>query len=398
MIEIKILGKLYQGNNKTLLIIIGAIDSTLFKLSFPFHFYNYVKNKGLITNPRKILLIRLDNIGDVVLITPLIKNLKRVFPNTKIDVLVKNSTASILGNNPNINKIFRFTPLWFTRRKEDSYDLKKTWGVIKNLRKEKYDLGFELRGDINNLILLYLVAPKLKMGYSLKGGSFILDLSYYPNKIHEVDKNNYLLEGFLRKIKVKIPRLEREPEVFVRKTDIKKIQKIFEKNRFNIVIHGSSAWSYRNYPPKLFAKVINKLVSRKKDSFFYLLTNKSEQKTTKEISEHLEEKSKKNTKIINNLSISQLIAFLSECNLFIGNDSGPAHISAALGKKTIVLFGPQNPKRFGPIGKNVKIIYRKIACSPCRQEKIKGGCPFHPKTCLGLLKIKPEEIINESFQ
>lgn len=398
MIEIKILGKSYQGNNKVFLIIIGVIDSLLFELLFPFHFYKYTRNKKLITNPRKILLIRLDNIGDVILITPLIKNLKKLFPNAKIDVLVKNSTAPILKKNPYINKIFRLTPPWFARRKENSYDLKKTWGVIKNLRKEEYDLGFELRGQINNLALLALIAPKFKIGYSLKGGSFILDLSCYPNQIHEVDKNNYLLESFLRKIKVKIPRLEREPEVFVGKTDIKKTQKIFEKNRFNIVIHCSSAWSYRNYPPKLFAKVINKLVRRKKDSFFSLLTNKSEQKTAKEILEHLEEKSKKNTKIINNLSISQLIAFLSECDLFIGNDSGPAHISAALGKKTIVLFGPQDPKRFGPIGKNVRIIYKKVPCSPCRQEKMKDGCPFHRKTCLGLLKIRPEEIINESFQ
>lgn len=396
MTKLTISGKTYQGNNKAALILIAIIDSILYKLFYPFHFYNYKKNKDLITHPKKIILIRLDNIGDVVLTTPLIKNIRQVFPYTKIDILVKDSTTPLLKNNPYIGKIIKFIPFWFARKNEKSTDLKKTWEIIKRLRKKKYDLGFELRGDLNNIIFLNLIAPKFKIGYSLKGGSFLLDLDCQTDRTHEVDKNNHLLESLLGFIKVKIPKLIRKPEIFIK--DRNKKSNIFENGKFNIVIHCSSAWSYRNYPPELFAEVINKISQEKQDSFFYLRATKDESKSTRELIKNLKETTQKKTKIVENLSLEELIFFLSQADMFIGNDSGPAHIAAALGRKTIVIFGPQNPDIFGPIGNSVSIIYKKMPCSPCRQEKMKNGCPFHPATCLGLLRIKPEEIVSECFK
>jgi ADP-heptose:LPS heptosyltransferase len=87
--------------------------------------------------------------------------------------------------------------------------------------------------------------------------------------------------------------------------------------------------------------------------------------------------------VARNLTLGQLSALLSRCLLYIGNDSGPTHLAAALGVRTVALFGPSDPRQWGPRGEKVTIVRSGLACSPCLVETMKR-CAH--RDCLGMLE------------
>jgi ADP-heptose:LPS heptosyltransferase len=85
---------------------------------------------------------------------------------------------------------------------------------------------------------------------------------------------------------------------------------------------------------------------------------------------------------VRGLNLSQLAALLARCDIFLGNDSGVTHLAAALGVKTIAIFGPTNPVQWGPRGRNVSVIAQDVPCSPCEPSVMKS-CP-HRRCLTGL--------------
>lgn len=86
-------------------------------------------------------------------------------------------------------------------------------------------------------------------------------------------------------------------------------------------------------------------------------------------------------------NIDQLLQAVASCTLFIGNDSGPAHLANLLGKQTIVLWGPGNDRRIRPLGENNTIIKKEIACRPCRQYVHPDRCEQGENLCLQMISV-----------
>jgi len=95
--------------------------------------------------------------------------------------------------------------------------------------------------------------------------------------------------------------------------------------------------------------------------------------------------------LVSNRPLSLCAALLARCRAFVGNDSGMAHLAAAVGCPSIVLFGPSDPMVWSPRGKNVSIIYKHKSCSPChRSATIPLSCD---NGCMA--EITVEEVVNE---
>jgi ADP-heptose:LPS heptosyltransferase len=88
------------------------------------------------------------------------------------------------------------------------------------------------------------------------------------------------------------------------------------------------------------------------------------------------------------LSLGQLAALLSLADVYLGNDSGVTHLAAAVGAKTIALFGPTDPAEWAPRGRDIEVISREVECSPCEHAAMKS-CPH--RKCLATLK--PQDVI-----
>ena len=151
------------------------------------------------------------------------------------------------------------------------------------------------------------------------------------------------------------------------------------------------------WPIENFAKLIEQICSKKKNAKIILIGADYEKKLNNSILNLIDSKRIKNNAFnyAGRFTLKQTFYLISKCNIFIGNDSGPMHIGAAMGVKTIGLFGPNLPIRFGPLNKKSRAIYKQMPCSPCINVH-KGQVPecMHGETsrdyqkCMKEIKIK----------
>jgi ADP-heptose:LPS heptosyltransferase len=120
-----------------------------------------------------------------------------------------------------------------------------------------------------------------------------------------------------------------------------------------ILIHPFAGWKPREWP------YFSDLLTKKFNNKIKVIGTKDEFKNNDSYKEYEQ---------IELDSISHLMTLIENCTAFIGNDSGPAHYSALLGKKTNVLWGPGNLDRIKPVGNNVNVMFKEISCRPCRQK------------------------------
>ena len=287
---------------------------------------------------KKILIIRLDHIGDVLLTTPTFRALRNKFPKTKIDVLVRPFTKELLIGNKNINKVIALNPPWFSREKTSILNL---FEFIKN-NFRKYDLVIELHADPRNIILALLVGT-YRIGFGIRGFGFLLNkVARYDKKIkHQIERNLDVVSAIGADTKNK------ELELNLTKKEISFADKIFDKYKLKraICINPGTGRIHKYWFNDRWAKVADTLI-KKYNSKIILTGSKEDVKDCKEIYDF----SKNKEKIINlcgETSLRQLAAIIKKCMLFLGPDTGPMHTARAVKTPLIGLFGPVDPREWG---------------------------------------------------
>jgi len=300
----------------------------------------------------KILVIRLDHIGDVVLTTPLIKSLKINFPDSELHVLCKPSSTQILKNNKNVNKIIEYNSSWFSRESKTD----KFFDLIKKLRKEKYDLILEPKGDPRNIILGKLTEGYL-IGYGTRGLGFLLnkEVKWNGKIMHIVLRNLDLLKNLKMKI-------SDEQELILDLDSEKNIQKIFKKHKIkkndvvlciNVGVGAPEReWSIENFKG-LITEILKKLPNSK-----ILITDAKQEKTNK-ISESITD-----SRLIDlggKLNLSELISLIHKSTILISLESASMHIAATVNTPVIDIHSAITHKEeWGPYTQNCIILQKFI--------------------------------------
>lgn len=157
-------------------------------------------------------------------------------------------------------------------------------------------------------------------------------------------------------------------------------------NGNRLLIHPGATWKSRRWPVDRFLKVA-KEISRQ-NVFCDILIHESE----KDLITYFENEIQNTLiSIVLTRNTQDLVRAVRSCSLFLGNDSGPAHLANLLQKKTIVLWGPGNYDRIRPLGENNDIVLKSVECRPCRQSRDGEFCRKGENICL--LLIQPEEVV-----
>ena len=336
---------------------------------------------------KKILLIRLDHAGDMVLLSPVYKLLREKYPFSKIDLLIGSWAKEIVEGNKYIDGIIEYNAHWFNRDKNKSVNIKETLGLLGKLRKENYDLAIEFRGDIRNILLFSFAGFRHFIGYSISGLGFLLDKELlFKKTVHQVDLNLALLE-FLG-VNISCPQLY-IPYSDEDKTIVTELAGSLNTGKGNIektiCIHPGVGRSSGQWPPAYFSRLSDLLVESGK--FNVLLVSGHSEQDRNKISDILNNSnnSKKIKVIDKKINLRQLFGIISNCDFFIGLESGPAHIAAAAGVKGISIFsGIVRGDGFNPWSSQIKVIRKETSCSPC------GKISCDNITCMTTLL--PEEI------
>lgn len=280
---------------------------------------------------KKILIIKPRGIGDLILSTIVLKNLVSEIPTCEIHYLTESFAAPVLKFNPYVSKIYEF-------RNSLIENLK----LIYQLRKENYDIIFDFYSNPRTAQFTFLTKAKIKVGYDKRGRNYAYDL-----KVNLTDPDLHSALAHLEFLKILNFRTDyQELQYFVTDEEKKFAEDYFRSIEIDencIAIIPGGGWSSKRCEPQKFAEIC-KLINQKFGSKFLILYGREDFQDAKEIYELTSNLSY----LAKDTSIREMVALISKCRAVIANDSGPMHLSAAIGIPTIGIFGPTNPYAHRP--------------------------------------------------
>lgn len=318
--------------------------------------------------PKNILIIRLWAMGETILTFPALHSLKHKYKNIKVTALITYRLNELISMNPDIDSVIVLsnTPLGIIR-------------ILNEIRRSKYDYVFDLEPFMRISAIISLFSSRNRVGFNTPNIR-----KYFYNIREKYNNNEHAAMNFYNLFK--IINIESNgfdfPELLINNKDLSNVEyelKIKNSKTYIIGIHpgaGEGA-SYRMWSTEKFADLIN-LIMKNKLNIKILLIGSNREK--EKINEIMKICNNSNIRIALTTTVNQLAAYIKYLNIYIGNDTGPLHLSAALGIKTIGLFGPETPIKYRPYGKESIAIYKNNVCkySPC----IVGYLNKIPKKCI----------------
>ncbi len=301
--------------------------------------------QDILENPATILIVRLDHMGDVLFSRPALATMRARYPKAKITALVSSVGAALLTNEPGIDEIMIWDAPWFARSRSLQHK-KSFWSMVKLLQAKRIDLSFDLRGDLRHHVMLFLAGVRVRVGYGITGGGFLLHklLSLQVGR-HEVERDLAVIPGSSQ---VVLP--ESYTPLVLSEQERQAGRAWWLSNNKHIVLHVSAGDTQKVWPTSAFAQVCDTLTAQGYE--LVLVGTASE---TKHIQSVLEQCSRPVRNLAGKTKIRELAALITAADLFIGNDSGPGHLAITQGIPTILLWSETNtPEEWGPWGSQVR--------------------------------------------
>jgi heptosyltransferase-2 len=329
--------------------------------------------------PKRILIIQTAFIGDVILTTPLVKNLKQIFPHSHLSFLLIPETKNCLENNPHLNEIV-------------VYDKRKKWGIFEFLRKlgevrwRDFDLVVIPHRSLRSALLAYMAGIKQRIGFDRSTGSVLLTRKItYLNNIHEVDRNLSLLSDLSSNLR------DTSPELFPSSEDYDYVRRLLDESGIRendklVCISPGSIWPTKRWLLKRFAEVAQLFLDKAGVKVIFLGSD-DDRKLCQNIGDLMKEKP---PVLAGKTNILQSAAIISMSKVVLSNDSAPVHMASAMKKPVVAIFGSTVPEfGFGPYGVDHLIIQKKMDCRPCGIHG-KKRCPQKHFRCMR--EITTEEV------
>lgn len=309
---------------------------------------------------KNILVVRLDHIGDVICTLPAIGALKERFPQAAMTVLTGVEGRELLKENPLVGRVIVFRNHWFSRGKR--FDPLEYFRVVFQLRASKFDLGYDFRGDIRNILLMFLGGVKFRVGYGIAGGSGLLhQTGDYDERRHQIDLNLKLLTG-------DIPEKKYKPKLYLNPNEMNEAKQVLARAGICpgdtvVAIHPEAGYPSKEWDEKNVRRLIELFIAGK-DKVAVLGLSKRAKKMTESFD---------SGQVINwvgQLNLRQTIGVLLSCRVFIGNDSGLSHLAQAVGIPTVVVASGTNEyERWAVRDEPSRVLAHRVSCAPCHLQR-----------------------------
>ncbi|MGK9475941.1 glycosyltransferase family 9 protein [Melioribacter sp. OK-6-Me] len=301
---------------------------------------------------KKILIIKLRGIGDVVLSTVVLDDLLNFFPEAQIDYLTDKSSANWLKGLTQVNTVLVYPKSGMLNKLK----------LITEIRKKKYDIVFDFYSNPSTAQITFLSGAEYRIGFPYRGRKYAYNL-YGPNergKYHAAELHLEVLKS------VGIPVKNNSKLYFYYSKDDENYAEEFllRSNLNDKVIAGISptgGWQSKRCPPEKLAELVRTL-NKKYNIPLLILWGPSDYEDAIKIKEIVGD----SAHLSPPTTVEQMAALMSKCAFIVANDSGPMHISTAIGTPVLSLHGPTNPLHQGPFGsKHEYIVLNELECIMC---------------------------------
>jgi lipopolysaccharide heptosyltransferase II len=331
-----------------------------------------------------ILLLKIGAIGDVIMTTPFVRQLRKQYPHATIDYLVGKTASQVLENNTYIDRVIIFDEQIFLKKNPVAL-----WKTAADIRKKNYDVIFVLDKHIAVNAFAYLTRIKKRIGFDRMGreGKGLTHKVYFDGARHEI----YYYLDLLKKFSGKANYKENKPDIFLSQKDEAFAKKRVKSNMIVIAPGGANnpgqSAHHKLWPKENYTRLIKILLRKYR---VIIVGDKNDTPIGKFIVHEIDAKSKPLLiNMIGKTSIQQTAAIMKYAQCIICNDTGAMHIASAFNEKIISLFGPTDPKRFAPLHKKSIFLWKPNAYSPW--NNVYGKFNVHGKN--PILDITIDDVI-----
>jgi heptosyltransferase-3 len=324
---------------------------------------------------RKILLIQLGDIGDVVWTTPTIRAAKSVIPEGKLSILVREGFGSLLEADPSLDRVFETKHYSGNLFSQAAGHL----AFLRNLRDLHFDLAVDLRlGDRGAFMSLASGAPIRITMHHTEGLPFWRPFCFTHSVVPVGDgviRHRGATEHILRIVRpLGMDTQDLSPRLWISDAVKRSVGEILSREKADgqknwISINPFSRWSYKEWGDSKWAEVIDWLW-KDRGLLSIIIGSAEERQRVEAIIRHCE------ARVINlagRTTLAELAGVLSLSRLHIGVDSAAPHIAAATGVPTITIYGPSSWFDWAPVGENHRVILPEMDCVPCHQKGCNGS-------------------------
>jgi lipopolysaccharide heptosyltransferase II len=305
----------------------------------------------------KILIIQTAFIGDVVLATPVVEKLHRLYPDATIDFLLRKGNEPLFAGHPFLNSIL----IWDKKSNKN----RNLFRLIKEIRRSQYDKIFNLQRFASSGLLTFFSGAKEKIGFDKNPFSFC-----YTKKVkHTIGDNKHEVQRNLELISSADNEHLEKPRLYPSSENFESVKQY--KVSPYICIAPSSVWFTKQYPAHKWIDFINQLTTYK----IYLLGAPSDKDLCNQIITRSDNKNI--ASLAGKLTFLQSAALMKDAVMNYSNDSAPLHIASAVNAPVTAVFCSTIPAfGFGPLSDKSFIVETKevLDCRPCGLHGYKA-CP-----------------------
>jgi ADP-heptose:LPS heptosyltransferase/glycosyltransferase involved in cell wall biosynthesis len=392
----------------------GLTPHSLYRILFDVYFLlkgqRRTKSSILYRHEERVLVLQLADIGDVVLTSPFLRELRKYYPKAWISLVVQPRMFNLVEKCPYVDAVFPFDWGPFHKREKYLRGSPRWWirasrAAKQNFWKHRLNIAVSIRWNEDacqaaSLIYMYTSGAAHRVAYKANSSKHIrygwkgLDRLITEGPVkgspkHEVEQQLDILRFLGAKPD------EMGLEVWTSEEDEQFAQKLMHGSGITqadglIAFAPGAAWPFRRWPADRFI-ALGQWLQNTYNVFVLIFAAKNEKDLAFEIEKGL--RGDKTVNLAGKTTLREMAALLKHCKLFIGNDSGPLHVAAAAGIPVIGFYGPGEYHRFKPWGLNHKPLWLGLSCSPCSQN-----CLFPEPRCIeGISLNRVKDLLSQKM-
>lgn len=337
---------------------------------------------------RRILVVRVDLIGDVVLSLPAVRALRRAYPDAELDMLVLPSAAGVLAGEPDITRVLTYDPnIW---RRPVALLRPRNWDGVRDLltmlRSARYDLCVSVAGDWGS-VLAWVSGARRRVGYAGEAYPGLMTDPVpggrYAVRKHEVEYVKALARaagGVVADDALPVLHVAPEGALGVRQT--LDALGVGAGSRPMVVLHpGAHNGKAKRWPTASWAALAERLADVGADVLITGAAGDAALVGTIARGARAGGRTRVHD-LAGRTTLPELVALLAQCDLLVSGDSGPLHIACAVGTAVVGLYGPTDPAISGPLAADAIVLRRGIWCAPCYNASTTADCRFANPVCM----------------
>jgi lipopolysaccharide heptosyltransferase II len=347
--------------------------------------------------PRRILLLRLERIGDLMMAVPAIRAVRALAPHASIDLAVGSWNLSLAGAVPGIDSVIPLDAPWLSRAGGSSVG--SALAVARGWRAREYDLAINFEGDIRSHGLMRLSRAPRRIGFDMAGGGPMLtERVPFDPRVHTAVNALRLVS---RAFDVPYDMLDTEwleparagrPRLIVPAAARAKAAQRFASLRRPIVgVQVGGGRAIKQWPPDRFGEVAAALAAAHDATI--VLTGSAADRAMIDAARHHMPSSARVIDLTELTDLVDVAAALECLDLFVTGDTGPMHLADAVGTTVVAVFGLTTPTRWGPLSRRSRVVRIDLVCSPCNRVR------RPPDRCVGIVPdclsgISSQDVVN----